>query len=208
MTHPAATAVPAASRQRLRLAPAPTPTLPYDDELPQRRALWRRHAQVHPSGTQEALALDFVLPSGLPAVPAPWPRLRILGRGAVAATSRTAPADEATARRPEATRWAALIAQAIVEAEVGDRPLSQLVRWTSAEVHDVIALRCSMHGQRRAHVRLGTGRALVASIHVCEVAPDVAEVSATVRRDGRSRALALRLEGVGDAWRCTALTMG
>lgn len=197
---------------RLRVLPAPQPALPYDDERPQGSARWRGEDATPRGGTQGTLALAFSLPSGLPAVPTVWPRLRVVGRGVGrgvgGARPAPVPAGEDTACRPEPTRWAALIAQAIVEAEVGDRPLSQLVRWTSAEVYDVIALRCSAHGRRSVGARLGTARAFVASVHVCQIDPDVAEVSATVRRAGRSRAVALRLEGVGDAWRCTALTMG
>lgn len=207
MTHAAPPVI--ADPPRLRVLPAPQPALPYDDERPHGGARWRGEDTAPESGTQGTLALAFSLPSGLPVVPAPWPRLRVVGRPVADKVQRAAvPAGEETACRPEPTRWAALIAQAIVEAEVGDRPLSQLVRWTSAEVHDVIALRCSAHGRRSADARLGTARAHVASVHVCQIDPDVAEVSATVRRAGRSRAVALRLEGVGDAWRCTALTMG
>lgn len=198
---------------RLRLVPAPHPSLPYDDERPLGVAAWR-HNEAADGGTQGTLALAFALPSGIPATPAPSARLRVVGRDLGGsprcrpAVSAPSAADEVTACRPEPTRWAALIAQAIVEAEVGDRPLSQLVRWTTAEVYDVVALRCSTHGRRSAVARLGTARAVVASIHVCRIAPDIAEACATVRRAGRARAVALRLEGIGDTWRCTALTMG
>ena len=197
---------------KLRLVPAPHPSLPYDDERPHTVAGWRPDEATR-GGTQGTLALAFALPSGLPATPVPSARLRVVGRNPGATPhhppgSAPSAADEATACRPEPNRWAALIAQAIVEAEVGDRPLSQLVRWTTAEVYDVIALRCSTHGRRSAVARLGTARAVVASVHVCRIAPDIAEVCATVRRAGRARAVALRLEGIGDAWRCTALTMG
>lgn len=210
---------------KLRLVPAPHPSLPYDDEPPHRVAAWRPDDATD-GGTQGTLALAFALPSGLPVTPAPSARLRVVGRNVGDGPPRqprdrllghtlgqrpgsaSSAADEATACRPEPNRWAALIAQAIVEAEVGDRPLSQLVRWTTAEVYDVIAVRCSTHGRRSAVARLGTARAVVASIHVCQIAPDIAEVCATVRRAGRARAVALRLEGIGDAWRCTALTMG
>lgn len=214
MTGPATPAAVAGRSTKLRLIPAPQPLMPYDDERPHGAPPWRPDAAVGAVGTQGTLALAFALPSGLPAVPAPSPRLRAVGRDLVGVLRRE-PAgstpgadDEAIARRPELARWAALIAQAIVEAEVGDRPLSQLVRWTTAEVYDVIALRCSMHGRRSAVARLGMARTIVASIHVCQVAPDVAEVCATVRGAGRARAVALRLDGVGDVWRCTALTLG
>ncbi|KAA1422464.1 hypothetical protein FE697_015080 [Mumia zhuanghuii] len=49
----------------------------------------------------------------------------------------------------------------------------------------------------------------VASVHVCRPRDDVAEVSARVVREGRSRAVAARLEHDTDrrdpTWICTAL---
>jgi hypothetical protein len=45
----------------------------------------------------------------------------------------------------------------------------------------------------------------VRSVHVQERPEGVAEVCATVHRNGRAGAVALRLEGRNGAWRCTEL---
>ena len=46
------------------------------------------------------------------------------------------------------------------------------------------------------------------SVHVCEPADGVAEVSTVFRRGGRARAVAFRLQGVDGRWRITALQVG
>lgn len=195
---------------RLSLVPAPQPDLPYDDERPESLPSQRRSPGSRTGrrvGTQGTLALAFPLPSGVPAVPTPSPRLRVVARDLAAGRSAQL-AEPTTAGRPAPTRWAALLAQAIVEAEVGDRPMTQLVRWTNDEVYDAVSARRAAHRQRSLGPRRDTARALVASIHVCQVGPDVAEACAVIRWGGRARAVALRLEGVGDTWRCTAAQLG
>lgn len=231
MTSPAVSAVRTGDRRRLRLVPAPRHGGPYDDEIgvpvplslstgparPEGRPGGPPDLPDGPStqgapgarGTQGTLALAFTLPSGVPAVPAPSPRLRIVGRELRGPNRRlSAVAEAGVIGRPEASRWAALIAQAIIEAEVGDRPLSQLVPWTNDEVLDAVAARCSSHAERSAPARRSMSRAVVASIHVCRLGDDVAEACATVRWADRARALALRLDGAGATWRCTAVSFG
>lgn len=213
MTGPAVPATPL--RPALRLVPAPQPGIPYDDERaledqrPDDRA-WRASrgpGAAAVAGTQGTLALAFPLNTGVPAVPAPPARLRAVGRGLTGSAAGTGAAAVAGGR-PPVKHWAAMMVQAIVEAEVGDRPLTQLTRWTTPAVYDLIDARRAGSGRRSAGTRRGTARAVVTSVHVCEVADDVLEVCATVRRSGRARAVALRLEGCADAWRCTALSIG
>lgn len=212
MNSPAEPARPAAERRRLRLVPAPQPAVPYDDD----RHAGAMAAPAAPrsrsptsGAVQGTLALAYPLASGLPAVPTPSPRLRIVGRDLRGSTRRvSAVSGDRVADRPPASRWAALIAQAIVEAEVGDRPLSQLVPWTNEQVYDAVAARCSRHAQRTAPARRTIARAVVTSIHVCQLSDEIAEVCATVRWADRARAVALRLDGVGAGWRCTAVSFG
>jgi hypothetical protein len=105
--------------------------------------------------------------------------------------------------------------QAIVEVLAGDRPLTQLVRWTTTEVYEEVTALLSarrpagVHGQasgRRAVDEVV--RAAVSSVRLTEPADGVAEVAATVRRGRRTTAVALRLEGLDGRWQCTALEVG
>lgn len=195
------------ARARLQLVPVPSSAPPFDDELapadrrpPPERDPRRRQT------VQGALALTFALPSGVPAIPQVPPRLRVVGRD-LARRQGPVRADDAT--RPDVARWAAMVVQAAVEVVAGDRPLTQLVRWTTAEVYE------QLHWRRQRLARQATGsqpaaprRAVVSSIHVCQPSDDVAEACATVRVGPRALAVAVRLETDRDSWRCTAISLG
>lgn len=195
-------------RPRIRLAPAPRTAPPFDDEVerPPVRPTEPRCPPVAPVPVQGSLALEFALPSGVPAVPAPPPRLRIVG-SELARSGHRAVGDEAT--RPDVARWAAMVVQAAVEVVAGDRPLTQMVRWTTAEVYDQLRWRRQRQiGGSAASVAVAPRRAVVSSVHVCQPDDDVAEACATVRVGGRATAVALRLEADRDSWRCTAIALG
>lgn len=107
----------------------------------------------------------------------------------------------------EVRGWAARLAQAVVEAVGGQRPVSQLVRWTDGGVYRDLERRASL-------VRTAAGsaprsvRPQVRSVHVCRPTTEIAEVSVHVRHGRRSRALAMRLERRHDRWLCTVLEFG
>lgn len=190
---------------------------------------------------QRALRLVFALPSGLPSRPelpdtlqketAP-PELRLLptlnqpGESLVTVeppTRRRAgrrdsveeefgPQKTASTMLPAPTPWAGRLVQAMIEVVSGVRPLSQLVRWTTAPVYDELCARvarpvASNGAGSRANVT--TRRAeVVRSIRVSEPRDGVAEVCAIVQQGPRCRAIALRLEGIDGRWQCTALHIG
>lgn len=181
--------------RRLRL---PSWEPPYDTP-----DTWERSGLGRPAA-QRALALAFVFPSGTPAAPAPPRELWL-----VPARTADDEADEidfgpqrtASARLPAPHGWAARFVQAVVEVLGGERPTSQLVRWTSSGVYDdLTGLVRSPEGR--------TTRAVVRSVHVTEPVDGVAEVAAMVRRGARCTAVALRLEGLDGRWQCTALELG
>lgn len=117
-------------------------------------------------------------------------------------------ADRVTAvRDTEVRSWAARLAQAVVETVGGQRPVSQLVRWTSAEVYRDLERRAALV-RKASGAATRTVRPQVRSIHVCRPTTEVAEVSVHVRHGHRSRALALRLERRGERWLCTVLEFG
>lgn len=101
--------------------------------------------------------------------------------------------------------WAATFIQAIVEVIASDRPVTQLVRWTSRRVYAEI-----MHRQRRVAQHRGTTatrscRQHVATVRVCRPGENCAEVAARVVFGPRSRAIAARLDYVNGRWMCTAI---
>lgn len=118
-------------------------------------------------------------------------------------------------------------AQALVEVVAGDRTLTQLVRWTTAEVYEQLHHRvhtlasCPLPAVYPSPPRRQR-RARVATVHLSQPADGVAEVAARVDHGTRSTAVALRLERRAGArricaggvvrrvaeerWVCTAVT--
>lgn len=138
--------------------------------------------------TQGALALTYPMQDRLLTRPSPTP---------------------ADGSRTPAEAWASTFLQAVVEAVANERPVAQLARWTSTRVYADLDAR-----RKRVAVQLSGGRGVrtvrhhLASIRVCEVDAEVAEVSGRVVTGRRSRAVAARLEFVQARWLCTELVFG
>lgn len=117
------------------------------------------------------------------------------------------PMDGATRRGVEL--WARRYSQAAVEIVGGDRPVTQLLRWSSREVYENLERRAVLVARAGRHTpgvgRVQPVRPRVLGVHSCFVTRDIVEVSTHVRYGARSRALAARFERVQDHWRCTAL---
>lgn len=153
---------------------------------------------------QGTLALDFPLPSGLPAVPEA-PALTVVVGGADLPMPAPGSAPPAVAPRV----WAGRFVQAVVEVVAGDRPLQQLVRWTNERVYADLSRRVRVLGlTTSAAARHRTERSHVRSVHIYQPRPDAAEVAAHVRHGARSRAVAARLEARRGRWTCTDLKLG
>ncbi|GEP36327.1 hypothetical protein NSZ01_40950 [Nocardioides szechwanensis] len=112
-------------------------------------------------------------------------------------------------RRRSAEAWAQRFVQAAVEIVGGDRPATQLLRWTSASVFADLNRRAQLVARAGGHApgqgRVQPVRPRVLSVHSCFVSEDVLETSVHVRYGERSRALAARFEARKDRWVCTAL---
>lgn len=180
----------------VRLLPAPASDPPYDDGEPLPRAGARQ------GDVQGTLALAFLLPGDVPAVPEPPAWLRLV----VSADPERRPTPRVDL--PDPLPWAARLAQAVVEVLSGDRPCAQLLRWTTEGVHAELRLRAGRAARAGATVRLGSARPEVRAVRLCEPADGVAEVCAVIAGPDRCRALALRLEGADGRWLCTALQVG
>ncbi|CAM3461254.1 Rv3235 family protein [Nocardioides dubius] len=170
---------------------------------------------------EQATALQGTLALVLPTPLAPPPAPAVL-RVATAEPDGAGPpmphgADAirvSPALRAELHRWANAFVQACVETILGERPVSQLVRWTTPEIHEEIAARAetvaaaagSAPGLLRA--RRVNARLVVSSVHSCFLATDRVEVCAVVRHASRSRCVAARMEKVAGRWQCTQIRFG
>jgi hypothetical protein len=109
--------------------------------------------------------------------------------------------------------WSRTYAQAAVEIIGGDRPVTQLLRWSSREVYDDLHRRALLVARAGKHHpgqgRVQPVRPRVQAVHACFLSTDTVEVSVHVRYGPRSRAVAARFEQRSDRrgqhWCCTAL---
>lgn len=106
-------------------------------------------------------------------------------------------------------RHAARLGAAVVEIVGGDRPVSQVLRWTTPEVYQDLARRAHLVSQAVGR-RPGSGgiqsvRPQLVGAHTSFVSPRCAEVSLHVRYGQRSRAVAARFELIRDRWQISAL---
>lgn len=151
----------------------------------------KRPGPVPVAAVQGTLALDLRGSMGMPDTP----ELRVVGGSGDAV-------DDVTA-------WAGRFAQAVVEVLGGDRPLTQLVRWTTKRVYTDLGRRVRIMSRTSvAGQRLRTIRPQVRSVHVFQPHDGTAEVSVHVRYGKRSRAIAARLEFDHGRWQCTVLQLG
>jgi hypothetical protein len=148
--------------------------------------------------TDGATALD---PAAAPA-PTPPTELRLLPGGATG----TDPTDDD--QRHSLVRARRFI-QAVVEIVSGDRPCTQMIRWTDRDVYESLSTRVSAFaGISGSTPSAGRPRAKVVSVKVCRPRDGVAEIAAHVRQGRRSHAIAARLERFERRWICTALELG
>ncbi|MCH1866459.1 Rv3235 family protein [Nocardioides sp. CFH 31398] len=114
-------------------------------------------------------------------------------------------------RRRELESWTWRYAQSVVEVVAGDRPVSQLLRWTTPPVYADLARRAHLVARAGGHLpgqgrpRRAAARAQVLGVRTSFVGRDAAETSIHVRHGERSRAIAARFELVGGRWQCCAL---
>ncbi len=97
----------------------------------------------------------------------------------------------------------------LVEIVGGDRPVSQVLRWTTPEVYQDLARRAHLVA-RTAGRAPGAGevqqvRPQLVAAHTSFVSERCAEVSLHVRYGERSRAVAARFELIRDRWQVSAL---
>ncbi|MGL5823745.1 MAG: Rv3235 family protein [Nocardioides sp.] len=116
-----------------------------------------------------------------------------------------------TATRRQLEFWARRYGQAAAEVATGDRPATQVLRWSTPRVYDDLARR-GLLLSRAAGRLAGSGRSSpnlarpqVCGVRISFVAGHAVEASFHVRYGERSRAIAARFEVLDDRWQCCAL---
>lgn len=120
-----------------------------------------------------------------------------------------APQPTRTSELPDPEPLLRNLARCAVEVLAGARELDQVARWVSGDVYRhllkrvVLAARArKVKGQAPVRPSISVGR-----IVQCEPTDGVVEAAVMVHSRTRSRAVAIRLEGVDGRWRATAISV-
>jgi Family of unknown function (DUF6459) len=155
------------------------------------------------ASVQGSLALELV--------PRLTPPLAVVPEPTIPPVSKQDVVPVATATRRELERWARRYGQAAAEVATGDRPASQMVRWSTSRVYEdlvrrgLLVARAGQHATGVGRERRIVARPQVRSVRISFVAGHVVEASFHVKYGARSRAIAARFEVLGDRWQCSAL---
>lgn len=154
--------------------------------------------------------LTLTRPQSPPASPrqhAASPATASLGRRTIAEVAANSHESGDERRRIAAT--AASLAVACLEVLAGARRSDTIARWVDSELLARIdhraQLRAEVAPRRHPSGTSGPGAVQPGRAHVCQVSPEIAEVTVVVRTPHRIRAVAVRLELFTTRWMLTAL---
>ena len=98
------------------------------------------------------------------------------------------------------------LATGVIEILLGVREVQQIARWVTESTYELLTQRALTARRARAvrQQREVPGFA-ISSVRTCHTADGVVEGAVVVRSAGRTRAVAIRLEGLDGRWRATAV---
>ncbi|MDQ1122924.1 Rv3235 family protein [Microbacterium trichothecenolyticum] len=110
---------------------------------------------------------------------------------------------------PPSETFARNVVRGVLEVLSGVREVEQLARWLSEDVYRTLSVRASLAARARSARRITALREVheIRNVHVFEPADGIVEATVTAAARVRTRAIALRLEGLDGRWRVTALAL-
>ena len=99
------------------------------------------------------------------------------------------------------------LARSVIEVLAGAREVEQIARWVTEGVYAQLLRRSVLASRGRFARRAEAARPVyaVGGVQVCEPADGVVEATVLLHGRIRTRAIAIRLEGLDSRWRATAL---
>lgn len=97
----------------------------------------------------------------------------------------------------------------VLEVLAGVREVDQLTRWLTEEAYRALVLRANLAARARSARGVRASRPVhaILSVHHCSPADGVVEATVVVAGPARTRAVAVRLEGMDRRWRATSLAL-
>lgn len=101
------------------------------------------------------------------------------------------------------------LSRCVIEVLAGARELDQLARWVTDDVYRHLLKRVVLAARARAVKAAPVRRPQLSMGHtiVCRPRPDVVEAVVVVHSRARTRAVAIRLEGLDSRWRASAVSV-
>lgn len=160
-----------------------------------------------------------VAPTDAPAHHGPPEPIPLVGRPPTpGAAARPVPADvedlfghvpSPTTALPAPKPIIAGLTRNVVEILAGARDLDQVARWVSDDVYKMLLKRTVLSARARQArgERVSRPAITLGPTHCSEPADGVVEAVTVVHGRGRSRSVAIRLEGIDRRWRATAIAV-
>lgn len=120
-----------------------------------------------------------------------------------------APQPTSTAALPDPAPLLRGLTQGVLEVLAGVREVDQLARWFSEDAFRTLVSRANLSARARSARGVPPARPtfVILSIRVTEPADGIIEAVVVVAGPGRTRAVAVRLEGLDRRWRATSLAV-
>jgi hypothetical protein len=101
------------------------------------------------------------------------------------------------------------LTQGVLEVLAGVRSVDQLARWMTEDAFRSVAARAALAARARSARGVAAARPVhsIRSVHRTSPADDVVEAVVIIGGPARTRAVALRLEGMDRRWRATSLAL-
>lgn len=120
-----------------------------------------------------------------------------------------APQPTSAAELPNPTLLLRSLTQGVLEVFAGVRELDQLARWFSEDAYRSVGARANLSARARSARGTTPTRPVfeILSMHESAPADGVVEAVVIVAGPGRTRAVAIRLEGLDHRWRATSFAV-
>lgn len=97
----------------------------------------------------------------------------------------------------------------VLEVLAGVRDVTQLARWMTLEVYESVSVRAGLSARARSARGVAVSRPVhaIRSVHCTQASATAVEAVIVIAGPARTRAVAIRLEGMDRRWRATSLAL-
>ncbi len=141
--------------------------------------------------------------------PAGTARAYPLSGDAVELSEFFAPQRTPTVALPDPDPLLSNLTRGVLEVFAGVRDVDQLARWLTEDAYRKLVVRANLAARARSARGVPATRPVhtIMSVHRSSPADGIVEATVIVRGPARTRAVAMRLEGMDGRWRATSLAL-